>query len=1105
MKELDLQDKYLINFLCERQDGLQYKEAKANTVSPQFFLVEDLKQFLSETTLNKDNYKKLLRKFGNEKDLLDAVTNELYDRLKSSSNMALFINTNKTITINGISLHLFYPSGSETHEDKLFDQNIFSVIQELPYTYKHQGKQIFSFRPDLTFFLNGIYLGYSELKSSYTNQNARSNGRKKVAKDYLSAVQEYLIIAEDNDLSQSIRKDYLKIFEKAIHITSTDLNETYVIRNISNQFEEIKSIVTSNSYDFTPYENKIEKEFKQYPVRNREANKTQRFEEVFKALYDKKMIEKEILYYNFIERELIKKEGSRTKEYKHNDGRLISPRPKQKFGTDKILSKIDEFLEHENEPDYFIKKLEKELRDKGVGEERIKELVTKRQKYQNNKNVYSLLLQYSAGFGKSNIIGWTALQLKDLRKDGKYVYDKIMLVVDRLQLRDQLDTMLHNMNIQKGMFIEAYDKKSFTTALSSDKRIVVVNIQKFGTVNDILDSSIVAKLSKLRIAFLIDEIHRSNDGIQNQEMISVFDELQSSFDNSTSYTKKPHKKNLIVGFTATPSDHTLARFGEYNKYAEAEKIWVPFDSYTMKEAIEDGYILNPIKGIVPVSAKMYFEKPEDELEGFEGDTGYEEIPDDTDTGVGFDGKKYAIRKKKIYSNSERIEAISKFIVERLVTTVYHNIRGTAKAMLATTSIPNAIKYAKFIKKHFKEITKQKKYERFQDAPVYIVYSDSQDQPSSSSINDGLNEKTVMQNFKLAKNGIIIVVDKLQTGYDEPKLHTLFLDKEIRGINAIQTISRVNRTTKYKNDCKIIDFSYKNVNVKNIKAAFEHFSNVVVSDFDPLGDEGKLEIYYKELKEHPLLVQQYKNFVKYHKETKDVNLILEMQNAFSDYIRRSKAEAKKLKGTINNYFKILNLIEFVIELDAKYNDAMFLDFLRKYNNEYNNINKPTDIIDDVEIYFDNKIGIIAPIEPKDKDKTKGGVKGKPTDTEGSKFKYNILKVIEKRNKEEEAIAAMIKDFEEKIDAFFFYIPTIDDGKRLIAKIKDDGTAFSQDEIYRDFSKIYRKYIILNKDLGDFFKRETKDSLTQLCDDFERTVSKVYPIKDEDENLSIAAEP
>jgi type I restriction enzyme R subunit len=1087
MKELDLQDKYLINFLCERPDGLRYKEAKANTVSPQFFITEDLKHFISETELNKSNYNKLLKKFNSEKDLLNAFTLFLDEKIKSSMNMAIFINTYKSVTFEGVKLHLFYPSGSEFEEDKLFEQNIFSVVQELPYTFKYEGKQYFSFRPDLSFFLNGIFLGYSELKSNWNNQTSMKNGRMKVVKDYLNAVQEYLTITDNNDLAQSIRKDFLKIFEKAIHITSTDIAETYVIRNISNHFDEIKATVQNGSYDFEQYEKKVLKDFKPYPLKNKESSKTARFEEVFKALYDKKMIEKEILYYNFIERELVKKEGSKAKEYKHNDGRLISPRPKQKFGTDKILSKINEFLEHEDEPGYFIKKLEAELRAKGIGEGQIKELVARRQKYQNNKNVYSLLMQYAAGFGKSNIIGWTALQLKDLRKDREYVYDKVMLVVDRLQLRDQLDSKLHNMNIQKGMFIEATDKKSFITALRSDKRIIVVNLQKFSSVDNILDASVVKKLSKMRIAFLIDEIHRSNSGVQHEEMISIFDELQNSFDQNKDYQKQQSKKNLIVGFTATPSDHTLARFGEFNKYAEFEKIWIPFDSYTMREAIEDGYILNPIKGILPVSAKMYFEMPNNELEGFEGDLGYgfEEIPNDTDTGIDEYGKKYAIRKKKIYLNTQRIEAISKFIVERLVSSVYHNIRGTAKAMLAVSSIPAAIKYKGFIDKYFAKIVKEKKYERFEDAPIYIAYSANQEYRSASSLNGGLSEEKVLQNFAIRKNGLIIVVDKLQTGFDEPKLHTLFLDKEVRSINAIQTISRVNRTTKYKNDCKIIDFSYKNVNVKNIKAAFEHFSNVVVSDFDPLGDEEKLADLFRELNTHFVFRTHFSQFKAYHTTNPDVSIIVALEDALDDYIRNWKDEAGKLKEKVLDYFKILNLIEFVIELDSKYSEQLFLDFWRKYNMLYNQINKQNEIIDDVEIYFDNRIGIVAPEEIKYR-----SVKSKVPEPHGEygnkKYKYNILKVIEKRNQEEEAIAELIADFESKITALFEFIKQDETGLRLIAKINDDGSAFSQDEIYSDFTRLYRKFTIKNKDLGDFFIRETKDILTQLCDDFERTL-------------------
>ncbi|MEJ7859997.1 MAG: DEAD/DEAH box helicase family protein [Pyrinomonadaceae bacterium] len=1087
MNELQLQDKYLIRFLCDKTNGLNYKEIKANIVSDNLFVKSDLQDFLSQTTLNAEKYKKLLRQYGNDENkLITEFIDALAERMKDMANMAIFINNTKTFTFKGLKFNLFYPGGGEFDGDKLFGENIFSVVQECSYKFQHEGKIIYTFRPDITFFVNGIYLSYSELKSTYNNQNAGKHGRGKVIQDYENAVLAYLKFVGENDLAQSARKDFLKIFEKAIHITATDLDNTYVIRTISNQFDEIKRLHDEQG-DLDEYKKRAAKDFKAYPVLNpREAGKLERFEEVFKALYDKEMIEKEILYYNFIEREVVK--TGNNKDFKNEKGKLISPRPKQKFGTDKIIAKIDEFLDHESDDNYFINKLADELDKKGVGEARKQELIEKRLKYQNNKNIYSLLLQYAAGFGKSNIIGWTTLQLKDIKKNGEYVYDKVMIVVDRLQLRDQIANIILNMNINKAMFIEADSRDTFLNALKSDTRIVIVNLQKFGTVKQILTPDVLEKLSKLRIAFLIDEIHRSNEGIQNDEMLSIFDELQSGFDDGK-YGSIKKMKNLIVGFTATPTDHTLARFGEYNKYAEAEKLWIPFDYYTMKEAIDDGYILNPLKGIVPISAKMFFEEPDDALVGFEGDTGYEEIPDDVDTGVDAEGKKYAIRKKRIYENEERIEAIAKFVVERLVTTVYHAIRGKGKAMLAVSSIKAAKKYKRHIDKLYKEIIQEKKYERFKDAPVYIVYSASQDQQNATTLNDGATEEKVLQNFKLAKNGLIIVVDKLQTGFDEPRLHTLFLDKDIKGINAIQTISRVNRTTKYKNDCKILDFSYGNVNVQNIKKAFEHFSNIVVSDFDPLGDEKRLFDFYKDLNKSIIAENYFKSFAaEFIKPAQDTLEILKIQNGFNDYIRKNPKESKDLKAKINGYFKILNLIEYVIEIEAKYLDKVFLDFWRRFNYEYNNINRSDEIVDDVAIYFDNKIGIIEPHQPSDstsKPPKKGKTNGKLG--ENGKYKFDIRAVIEKLNEQQEEVEKLIKDFQEKVDKLFVFIGLPENGNRLIAKMKTAGTSFSEDEIYNDFHTLYKKFIRRNREsLGEMFITETKDSVHQLCDDFEKFI-------------------
>jgi type I restriction enzyme R subunit len=1070
MNEQHLQDKFIIPFFRETLD---YKEVKANTINSSLIIEEDLEAFISDTQLNKKPYEALLKKYGgNRKKLLAELIDSIQERCLNTRNKALFINANKTITLKNIKLNLFYPSDSVIHENALFNENIFSVVQELPYKYSYNDQQIFSFRPDIALFVNGIYLGYSELKSNYTGQNARKNGRGKVIKDYLDAVRVYFDVFDRNDhLSERekdhYRKDFLKIFEKAIHITTTDVSETYVIRTLSDFFDDMLATCRAGKFDRESIEKRIIEVFKPYPLLNPTADKKDKLKELFTAHYGKTAIEKEILYYNFIERDIYQVGG--VKELKNEPGVLISPRPKQKFGTDKILSRIDEFLAHENDDSYFEKLLESQLQ--GVSDAKKKELLEKRKSYANNKNVYSLLMQYAAGFGKSNIIGWTALQLKDLRREGVYVYDKIMIVVDRLQLRGQIDSKMLNMNIDNRMYIEAHNKKTFQEALSSDTRLVIVNLQKFGSVREMLDNDVLQKLAKKRIVFLIDEIHRSNSGEQHEDMISIFDELQTPFDTNANYQQGRKKKNLIIGFTATPDDHTLARFGEFSGYAESEKLWIPFDSYTMKEAIEDGFILNPLKNIVPIASKMIFELPSNKAAGFT-EKSYKDIP-----------------KKQIYEEPERINAISAYIADLLVKDVYRQIRGTGKAMLAVHSIKAAIAYKDCVTTHFKKLVENKKYQKYADAPIYIVYSNSQDEQNASNLNKGLTEQKVLAGFSMMKNGLIIVVAKLQTGFDEKKLHTLFLDKEIKGISAIQTISRVNRTAKYKTDCKIVDFSYNNVNVQNIKDAFEHFSDVVVSDFDPFSDKRVLDILLLELKKSKVYELFFAVFSEIYKDLEkrdNPESYLDLESSIEKHIQANTKTTADTKAKAAQYFTILNRIEYVITLDAKYSEASFLFFWRKFNTLYNMLNRSEDEKDPIKVYFDNQIGIIEP-ETKDPEKKKKKPIEPPTGKEpGGTYQFDILKIIEERNKQQEVVGSLIQDFEEKIKDFFNFIKSDKDGERLIVKIKSQ---VPEDEIYSDFAKLYRRYKAFNrKKVGDYFFKETEDLIDKLCDDFETDVLK-----------------
>lgn len=190
---------------------------------------------------------------------------------------------------------------------------------------------------------------------------------------------------------------------------------------------------------------------------------------------------------------------------------------------------------------------------------------------------------------------------------------------------------------------------------------------------------------------------------------------------------------------------------------------------------------------------------------------------------------------------------------------------------------------------------------------------------------------------------------------------------------------------------------------------------------------------------------------------------------------------------------------ILEFDADVTDVVlehlciessWLEFWRRFNNEYNNINKTEEVVDDVLIYFDNKIGVVEPISPDDSNKNgskskKGRTAG--TGSENGEFKFDIRAVIEKRNLEEDEIEKLIKEFSEKIQGLYAFIADPENGKRLIAKMKSPGNSFSEEEIYEDFGVLFRKYVRRNrKILGDFFINEASSSVHKLCDDFEKYI-------------------
>ena len=422
-----------------------------------------------------------------------------------------------------------------------------------------------------------------------------------------------------------------------------------------------------------------------------------------------------------------------------------------------------------------------------------------------NGSGHNYLIQHSAGSGKSNSIAWLAYQLSELHdENNKPIFTSIIVVNDRTVLDRQTQDTIYGFDHVTGVVEKIDDKKKSSdlkNAINAGKKIIITTLQKFPHIYNELDDN-----SNKRFAIIIDEAHSSQSGKSAQKLkialantadaLREYAELEEKTEDeildaqdeivNQMLSHGKHKNLSFFAFTATPKQNTLEQFGELN--SQSKKGFVPFHVYSMRQAIEEGFILDVLKNYIHY--KTYYKIVKDSADN-------PEVPVNR-------AMKEIIQYKELHQHN--INEKSKIIVETYRNITQHNIGGKAKAMLVTASRLHAVMYYQTIKKYIEENN--------YDINLLIAFSGEVDdglenytEEKINKRNDGtiIREKQLPNEFHKDKYGLLIVAEKYQTGFDEPLLHTMFVDKKLKGIKAVQTLSRLNRIYPGKEDTFILDF------------------------------------------------------------------------------------------------------------------------------------------------------------------------------------------------------------------------------------------------------------------------------------------------------------
>ena len=433
------------------------------------------------------------------------------------------------------------------------------------------------------------------------------------------------------------------------------------------------------------------------------------------------------------------------------------------------------------------------------------------------------LIQHSAGSGKSNSIAWLAHQLIGLKHDGDQakgeVFDSVIVVTDRRLLDDQIQTTIKQF-MQVGATVgHAENSGDLRKFIHEGKKIIVSTVQKFP---HILDE--VASESGKAFAIVIDEAHSSQGGKTSAAMSEALggdaageedsndpeDTVNAALERRMAARKMLTNASYFA-FTATPKNKTLEMFGEpLPPDAEGKVKHRPFDSYTMKQAIEEGFILDVLKAYTPVDS-------------------YYKLVKKTDDDPEFDTKR-AKKKLRRYveSHDHAIRLKAEIMVDHFHEQVLAagKIGGQARAMVVTSGIERAIQYYHAFKAYL--------VERKSPYQAIVAFSGEHDyggaKVNEASLN-GFASNDIAAKIQTDPYRFLICADKFQTGYDEPLLHSMYVDKPLAGIKAVQTLSRLNRAHPQKHDCFVLDFQN---NSEAITLAFQDYyrTTLLAEETDP---------------------------------------------------------------------------------------------------------------------------------------------------------------------------------------------------------------------------------------------------------------------------------